>query len=206
MRPIRSFAIPSAMALAIALLASIPAVTHAQHSGGQAPMATVAPKEAAQFDFLVGQWELTVKPKAVGLGQKIHGVPKLRGSWKAWKTMESWGIEDDLRIVDAAGNPVALTHFTRLFDATDREWAVAAADVYRGRFVLSTAKFADGTMTAIVQGTDNEGKPLTTRTRFSQITATSFRFQQDKSTDGGKTWDEATLVIEAKRTAAVAPR
>jgi hypothetical protein len=30
--------------------------------------------------------------------------------------------------------------------------------------------------------------------------------QQDRSTDSGQTWDEATLVIEAKRVAAAAPR
>jgi hypothetical protein len=61
-------------------------------------------------------------------------------------------------------------------------------------------------MTQSGQGTDAEGKPYLTRTRFTEIGPTSFRMQLDRSADGGKTWDEGVLKIEAKRVAAVAPR
>jgi hypothetical protein len=56
------------------------------------------------------------------------------------------------------------------------------------------------------RGTDEQGKAYLTRTRFYDITPTSFRFRQDRSSDEGKTWTEGILAIEAKRVAASAPR
>jgi hypothetical protein len=44
------------------------------------------------------------------------------------------------------------------------------------------------------------------RSRFHAITPTSFRFQQDRSSDNGRTWADGVLKIEAKRVAATAPR
>ena len=37
---------------------------HAQHASAAVPLVTRAPKEATQYDFLLGQWDLTVTPKA----------------------------------------------------------------------------------------------------------------------------------------------
>ena len=55
-------------------------------------------------------------------------------------------------------------------------------------------------------GTDAEGKAYLTRSRFHGISRDKFSFQQDRSTDNGRTWVDGVLKIEAKRTAAVAPR
>ena len=54
------------------------------------------------------------------------------------------------------------------------------------------------------RATDAEGKPVITRTRYFEISADAFRMQQDRSSDGGQTWDEAVLSIDARRTAASA--
>ena len=56
------------------------------------------------------------------------------------------------------------------------------------------------------QGTDPEGKPALVRSRFQDITPNSFNWQQDRSSDNGKTWTEGTLRIEARRVGAMAPR
>jgi len=62
----------SAVVLALLLLA-LPGVAAAQHSGGgSAPPSTNAPAEARQFDFLIGQWELDVKPKVSSLAAMIQ--------------------------------------------------------------------------------------------------------------------------------------
>jgi hypothetical protein len=55
-------------------------------------------------------------------------------------------------------------------------------------------------------GTDAEGKAYMARTRVYDITPNSFKWQQDRSTDGGRTWTEGTLRIEAKRVSATANR
>src|SRR5262245_40799697 len=69
----------------------------AQHSatGGSRPALSPA-REASQFDFLVGQWELVVTPKVNSLAAKIHGAPTFLGTWKAWRAVDGFGVEDEL--------------------------------------------------------------------------------------------------------------
>ncbi|MEK7400836.1 MAG: hypothetical protein AABZ80_00585 [Gemmatimonadota bacterium] len=178
----------------------------AQHGGGTAPALPAAPpREAAQFDFLLGQWELEVKPTVNTLAAKIHGVPKMLGSWKAWRALDGWGLEDELRITDAAGNPQSFTHAVRLYDATTRRWRISTVDVYRSVLSTTTAEVKDGVMTVMSTGNNAEGKTFVARTRYSDITPTSFRFRQERSYDDGAKW-ALTLSIDAKRVAAVAPR
>ena len=192
--------IPALLLLAIG---SAPVV--AQHGPG-APPATTAPAEARQFDFLLGQWELEITPKASGLAARLHGVPQLHGTWKAWRAFDGFGVEDELRIVDGSGNPVSLSHTLRIFSAAARQWSVMGLDVYRARYTAATAKQAGGDMLQEGKGTDREGKPYRSRTRYSDITPQGFRMQQDRSGDDGRTWDEATLTIVAKRVSEAAAR
>jgi hypothetical protein len=177
-----------------------------QHGGAPARPMSAAPKEAEQFAFLVGQWEVTVIPRVSSLAARIHGQPKLLGSWKAWKAFDGFGIEDELRIIDASGNPSALTHTVRMYDAVQSRWSQTSLDVYRARFSAANGTFANGALTLRSVGRDAEGKPFVQRVRFYDITATSFKWQADRSTDGERTWDEAYLRMEAKRVAASAPR
>ena len=187
--------------IAIALGAR-PAV--AQHAGAaprspSAPPIHVAPAEAKQFDFLVGEWEVVVRPKASGLAQRIHGAPRILGTWKATRALDGWGIEDDLKLMDGSGNPTTLSHAVRVYDAAARRWSQTSLDVYRGRFSTATSEWRNGEMVTTSRGTDQEGKSFVTRTRYYDITATSFKFQQDRSYDDGRTWEEGVLRIEAKR-------
>ena len=196
----------SRLLLASLALVAFPLCMSAQHGGGGASRAVSAPTEATQFDFLIGQWELTVRPRATTLATKIHGVPKLVGTWKAWRAFDGWGIEDELRIMDASGNLMSLAHAMRFYDATGRQWMTTLLDVYRAKFSTSTATWSGKEMTVMSRGTDQEGKPVLMRTRFFDITASAFRYQQDRSLDDGKSWEERTLMIDAKRVAAAAPR
>jgi hypothetical protein len=167
---------------------------------------TSAPREATQYDFLVGQWELKVTPKVSGLAARIHGAPRLTGTWKAWRAFEGHGIEDELRIVDGSGNPASLSHSMRVFNTGEKRWSISALDVYRARYTSSNAEWRNSEMHIRGSGIDSEGKPYLTRSRFFGIARDKFTFQQDRSTDNGKTWTEATLKMEAKRVSATAPR
>lgn len=205
MRP-SSRSLSPLLVLALLLAVPLPREALAQHGGAAPATETRAPRDASQFAFLIGQWDVSVTPKATTLATRIHGVPKLYGTWKAWRALEGWGIEDELRIVDDAGNPRALTHFVRVFDAATKRWNVSALDVFRGKFMMSTAIWQGGAMRSESQGIDADGKSYHSRVIWSKITPTSFRYQQDRSTDAGRSWTEAFLVIEGKRTAAAAPR
>jgi hypothetical protein len=198
---------PTKLAVLLALLLCLPAIAVAQHgAGGPAPPATTAPAEARQFDFLIGQWELEVKPKVSSLAAMIHGAPKLVGSWKAWRGFDGFGVEDEMRIADASGNPMSLNRALRVYDRNQNRWTIVGLDVYRARPSNSTATWNGSEMRIDGSGTDGEGKAYLSRTRYFGIGSDAFRMQQDRSYDNGQTWEEAALAIEAKRVAASAPR
>ena len=197
---------PVASRVLLVTLLTIPSIVTAQHGDPSAAQAPSAPAEARQHDFLLGQWELSVKVPATSLATRLHGMPKLVGSWKGWRAFDGYGIEDELRITDASGNPVTLVHSLRYYDRTTRKWSITALDVYRGKVSTLSATWGKGTMLQESRGVDQEGKPYLARARFIEITPTAFRFRQDRSYDDGKSWKEDTLVIEAKRVAATAPR
>jgi len=176
----------------------------AQHAATDAPPAPAAPAEAKQFDFLLGQWDLQVHPKVSSLAAMIHGAPKLVGTLKAWRVSSGLGVEDELRIVDASGNPISLNHAARVYAPADARWNISGVDTLRGRKSESSGRWQNGEMRLEGRTTDAEGNPTVTRTRYFDITADSFRMQQDRSSDNGQTWDEGVLTIEAKRTAATA--
>jgi hypothetical protein len=191
--------------LAWLALIALAAPAAAQH-GGARSAPTTPPREATQFDFLVGQWEATIRVPASGLAQRLHGTPKLVGTWKAWRALDGWGLDDELRIMDGSGNPLSLARSVRVFDATAGKWAQSTLDVYRARFTTGTAEWRGDAMHVTGGGTDPEGRPYVSRTRFYDISAAGFKMQQDRSTDGGRTWTEGTLRLEAKRVADAAVR
>jgi hypothetical protein len=193
--------------MALAAIIFGPTMSRAQHGGGgPAPKAATPAPEVSQFEFLVGQWELVVRPKVSSLAARIHGAPRLVGTWKAWRSFDGFGLEDEIRIVDGSGNPMSLSRGFRIYDPATARWNLTSLDVYRARFGSATAEWKNGEMVSTGSGMDQEGKPVMNRTRFYQITPTSFRMQQDRSSDGGRTWTEGLLTIEAKRVAATATR
>jgi hypothetical protein len=184
----------------------LPCTAEAQHAAGTQQAPVSAPAEARQHDFLIGQWELVVKLPPAGLAQRIHGVPRLVGTWRAWRAFDGFGVEDELRITDEAGNPLSLSHALRYYDRSARTWNITVLDVYRARLTSATGEWKEGRMVQTGRGADAEGKPTLVRSRFHDITPGSFKWQQDRSSDNGKSWTEGVLRIEARRVAAAAPR
>ena len=193
--------------LVAALASSLFTVTaSAQQGGGAGRTAPAPPAAARQFDFLIGQWDLDVRPAVSGLAARIHGAPKFRGSWKAWRAFDGWGIEDELRILDTGGDLRSISHALRVYDQTAARWSLTTLDVLRARFNASSATWSSKEMVATAPGRDQDGKAHLVRARFFEIAANGFRYEQSRSYDNGKTWENPTLKITAKRTAAAAAR
>jgi len=166
---------------------------------------TSAAAQEKQFDFLIGQWDVDVRPKVSGIAAAIHGAPKLTGTWKAWRAMDGLAIEDELRILDASGNPISFTHGMRIYSKADRRWKSGSLDAYRANFNESTGEAVGGELVMSSRGVDREGHAVMNRARYLDIGANGFRMLQERSPDDGKTWEE-TLTIVAKRTGAAPPR
>ncbi|QBB70065.1 hypothetical protein ELE36_06630 [Pseudolysobacter antarcticus] len=160
--------------------------------------------EASQFDFMLGEWQLEVHPKVSGLVAMIHGAPRLIGTWKASRSSDGLGIEDDMRIVDGSGNPLSSNHSRRVYDTARHLWKLSGKDTQNGRSSEASGQWLNGEMHLDGKFIDAEGTTLT-RTRYYDISANSFHMLQDRSTDNGQTWDEAVLTIDAKRAATNTP-
>jgi hypothetical protein len=184
----------------VCLILICPLVALAQQSG-DAAMTRSAP-EAKQFDFLLGQWQLDVQPKVSGLAAIIHGTPRLVGTWKAERSADGLGIDDEMRIFDASGNPISLSRAHRVYSAAEGLWKISGQDVTHAHNSESTAKWSNGVMQVEGRSADPAGNPSVTRARYFDISADSFRMRQDRSSDNGQTWDEGTLTIDAKRVTA----
>ena len=184
---------------AAALLAGCGA-SHAQGA------ASAAPPEAAQFDFLIGQWDIEVTPKVGGLVAMIHGTPRLAGSWKAWRAFDGFGVDDELRVVDGGGNPVNLGHTLRVYDRKAHRWAIESLDVYGTSFAAATAQWQGGEMLVSGAGTMPDGRAYLSRSHFCEIAPDHFKVRQDRSYDKGASWDEGAITISARRVAAKAQR
>ena len=195
---------PFVIAATILLVAT--RAVHAQHAGSAPSDPTRAPSEAHQFDFLLGEWTVEAKPLVNSLAAKIHGVPKLVGTWRAWRAMDGWGLTDELRLLDASGNPRSVSHAVRVVEANGQHWKQVTVDAFRGSVTQSDATWNGTAMQVTGGGTDDNGKVFRSRIRFSEITPTSFTYRIDRSWDLGKTWSEGVLTITAKRSAAAATR
>lgn len=154
--------------------------------------------EARQFDFLIGQWKVSGEAKTSGLLALIHGTPKLVGNWKAWRV--AYGIEDELTLTDASGNPISAVHFTRSFSREENCWKITSRNSHGGSASPATARLQDNEMLVMGSGTSSKGKHYRSRTHYSAITPVSFRMVQDRSYDEGKTWEDAALTLDVRRT------
>lgn len=184
------------------LFALFPA-TGAQ-AAAPAAASAVAPTEAHQFDFMLGQWKIEVHPAVNSLIAMIHGTPKLTGTWQAKRSANGLGIEDESRIIDGSGNPVSVLRSQRAWVAADRRWKISGMDILSKRTTSAIAHWTGREMQVIGSYVDEDGTPTQTRTRYCDITPHSFRMIQDRSTDHGKTWDEGKLTINAVRSGSVA--
>lgn len=190
----------AALGFVIALAGAL--VAPAAHAQGTRS----APPESAQFDFLVGHWELEVVPKVSGLAAMVHGSPRLVGTWKAWRAFDGLGVDDEFRVTDASGNPMALSRTLRVFDPKSRQWLLETLDAYGARFTAGTARWEGGEMRLQGSGVHPDGRPYVSRSRFFEIGPERFRMEQDRSFDNGASWDEGVLKIAAKRVSAKAAR
>jgi hypothetical protein len=190
------------MALMTLALAIAPSAAMAQHGTTVAAPPSSPPREASQYDFMIGDWELKVEVPPPSFAARIHGVPKLVGTWKVRRALDGWGIEDDLHVTDMAGNPSSFAHAMRYYDRTSRKWIISSLEVYRGRYSTATGEWRGREMISTSTSKDAEGKTYMLRTRLYDITPSGFRFQQDRSEDNGKSWKEGTLKIEAHRAGA----
>lgn len=151
----------------------------------------------ADFDFFMGQWSVAHRR----LARRLAGCDDwiaFEGTCETRPILQGQGNMDD-NIVNLPGDPYAAVS-TRLFDPTTGLWSIYWIDArsvtidppVRGRFEAGVGTFLGEDVL--------EGRPISVRFLWSDITAVTARWSQAFSADAGATW-ETNWVMDFTRAA-----
>ena len=162
-----------------------------------APHALVGQDGQHDFDFEIGRWR-------THLTRLVH---PLTGS-KTWVVLDGtsvirkvWNGRANLVELDVAGQTGHIQGLSlRLFHPQSQEWSLNFANSSDGTVTQPTiGRFANGRGEFF----DHEpyaGKTIYVRNVFSEITPSSYRFEQAFSEDEGKTWEVNWIAIDTRMT------
>jgi len=145
-----------------------------QSGSGQAnPCAT---SEQRQFDFWVGEWDLTWPGNKADEVQ--HGTNSIRRVLDGCVVEENFSGERDMHL---RGESVSI------FDTKAGRWKQTWVD-NEGGYLDFVGEFKDGQMTLAREVTRPDGTKGMQRMVFKNIASDEFDWSWEGSKDGGKTW------------------
>ena len=150
------------------------------------------------FDFYMGSWRIHHRR----LKERLAGNDEWEefdGTSVAWSLLGGAGNVDDNVLELPAGTYRAVS--LRSFDPVTNQWSIWWLDGRNPRSIEPpvVGGFENGVGTFIGDDTFN-GKPILVRFIWSHITATTCRWEQAFSPDGGATW-EVNWIMESTRIA-----
>lgn len=144
---------------------------------------------AADFDYLLGDWQFTAENKQYG---------KLYGYWSAVR-LATGQILDEYRIVGEKGETYYATTTLRNYNKAQDRWELISADAGGGLQDFGTGRRVGSEMHIEQTFGATSGQPSTWKIRYYNIQPDGFSWTGDRSTDGGKTWTKDFQQIEAHR-------
>jgi hypothetical protein len=137
------------------------------------------------FDFFVGTWTSTQRR----LREVLTGSTEwyeFPGHTKCWNVLEGGGNFDEVVFPDQGFSGVTL----RLYDKATDQWSLYWASSRVGLSLPPVVgRFGADGVGVFTAEEDYQGTPITVRFLWSEITATSARWEQAFSTDQGATWE-----------------
>lgn len=132
--------------------------------------------EARQFDFWLGEWDLSWTDKDGSMKSGSNRISKLFGECN---------IKEEFS--DAEGKFKGTSVSTYI--PSEKIWKQTWVD-NQGSYLDFVGEFKDGKMT-LSRKTERNGKPLFQRMIFYNITKKALTWNWESSTDNGKTWTVA---------------
>lgn len=176
--------------LALTLIAALPlaAQTDAEKQKQEQQEASFQAHKN-DFDYLLGDWEFNADDKQWG---------KYIGRWSAIK-LEDGQILDEFRVLGDKGETYHITMTVRNYNKHHGRWELLGIDGGSGLRDIGTAIRKGDEMHIDQTYGASTDKPTQWRIRYYNIKPNTFSWTADITKDGGKTWIEKHLVIEAKR-------
>jgi len=153
-----------------------------------------APKETAQYSFLIGAWECIIQR----MGPDGVLGPERSARWTGRYILDGWAIEDVWESTGPDGSPfqgVNIRSFNPKTHVWDNRW-LSSRDLQWAYY--SSEKVGETMVMTGGEGVDARG-PFIDRNTFYDIKPESWSWRKDRSWDGGDTWVEGIATISAKR-------
>ena len=161
--------------LALIILASA-CIASAQQSNSTAQKSPCSETEQKQFDFWVGEWDLTWPGN--NPGETARGTNSIR------RILDGCVVEENFSGGDAMhlrGRSVST------FDARASKWKQTWVD-NEGGYLDFVGEFKDGQMALSRQATRPDGTKILQRMVFKNISHDELDWSWEASKDAGKTW------------------
>ena len=138
------------------------------------------------FDWLIGTWQTTQRK----LVKPLSGNDEWETTGGTLTCHNLFGGAANVDEVDLPGfgfKGISL----RLLDPTTQQWSIYWVNSRNGQLALPpvVGHFDEQGVGEFFSEEDYEGRPIRVRYRWSNITATTARWEQAFSTDGGETWE-----------------
>lgn len=183
--------------LSLALLAVVaPLPTAAQTATATNASAPEARREGQHdFDFEIGTWRTQLKRLVDPLSGSKTWV-EYEGTTVVSKVMDGRANLVELDVKGPAGRIEGLS--LRLYDPKSRQWSLNFSNIKTGTLSPpSIGSFSNGRGEFYSKET-LDGREILVRFVISDITATSCRFEQAYSADGGKTWEVNWIATDTR--------
>jgi hypothetical protein len=152
-----------------------------------------APPETAQYAFLIGEWDCTIRSM-----QPDRTFEERQAKWTGHYILDGWAIQDhwvDLGPGGRRGEGTNIRSFNPQTGKWDNRWLATGSLQWK---YFSSEMVGDTMVMTGGEGTDPFGDYID-RNTFYEIEVDSWRWRKDRSYDGGKTWIEGVAFIEARR-------
>lgn len=141
------------------------------------------------FDYLLGEWSFTSVSREFGQNA---------GVWTAVR-LEGGSILDEYRVVGDSGQTWYHSVTLRAYNARTQQWDLVSVEGESGLMNVGTARRVGSEMHIEQRFGMQTERPTILRIRYHNIRPDGFSWTADRSRDGGKTWIERDLQIEARR-------
>lgn len=153
----------------------VPVAIFAQQS--PKPADPCAAPQQKQFDFWVGEWDLTWPGQKVG--DVGHGTNSIKRIMDGCVVQENFSGENSVHL---RGTSVST------FDTRSGKWKQTWVN-NEGGYLDFTGDFSNGQMILQREASRPDGSKLLQRMVWKNITANDFDWSWEASLDGGKTWN-----------------
>ncbi|GIF51149.1 hypothetical protein DFJ67_3383 [Asanoa ferruginea] len=137
------------------------------------------------FNFFVGTWT-SVQRRLRGILVGSTDWYEFEGITRCWSVFDGAGNIDEVTFPSQGFAGVTL----RLYDAATDEWSLYWTSSRTGISLPPVVgRFDDSGVGVFTAEEDYEGRPITVRFKWSDITANTLRWEQAFSVDKGETWE-----------------